>query len=292
MWARTLTQPWPARRVTRTHPAASRALDLAVHQYRAAAGVRHRPHDGSGEHGPHLGAGRRALRHHRPLGRVQAQHGRATPSGSSASGPRVTETGALSGWFTSTKPLLEVTAQQPPPQEAPAARSAQAHLVALPPVAGSGAPGGAERIASAGDEEIGGQLVLDFGAGVGVGVEDHALAAPVEPVDVAEEAFVAELTAAPGEPGVVHATLQLHVGGGVDLTAHERIAGAGEPERVVNDLLVRHGGAHLLGELGHVAAPVRFAHRRAGARVSGTTSSPAPLETRNSRFTSSTKMPR
>src|SRR5262249_49528084 len=70
---------------------------------------------------------------------------------------------------------------------------------------------------------------------------------------------------AAGQPGVVYTALEVDVVRRLDLPADVRIGRerwrVSEPDRVVDDLLVRQGCAYLLHEARHVAAPSSIGHR-------------------------------
>src|SRR5262249_45209524 len=125
--------------------------------------------------------------------------------------------------------------------------------------------GRADGVAAGGYEEVAGQRVLAGLPVSPVSSKDYALAQDVNHIDVREESAQRVPPAAAGQPGVVYTALEVDVVRRLDLPADVRIGRerwrVSEPDRVVDDLLVRQGCAYLLHEARHVAAPSSIGHR-------------------------------
>src|SRR4029077_528718 len=168
-------------------------------------------------------------------------------------------------------PAVEVPAQQTVRYVAVAVGGAERRPVSRPPGfrARSLLRIAPQRVAAAVHEKVRGEAVLARAVRADAGEEEDGPAPGVEPVDLGEERVEAVLARPADDARVVHATLEADRARREELALHGRIADPGEPQDVVDELLVGDGRPDLLDELRDVAAPVDLRHGRVGARVLG-----------------------
>jgi hypothetical protein len=197
------------------------------------------------------------------------------------------------GGFSSTLPPFEIAPDDAVPRIARPERRAEKDVVAWPPVIRASTRLRADRIRAVTDEKVRSETVFALRRRASVRQKPHCAPTGVDPIDVGEERIESIGAATIDDARVVDSTLEADDVGGQHLALHVRIRQTHEPERIVNDLVIRKCVPDLFGELGHVAPPVRLGHRGAGTWIDGRDRWPWPFPTRDiSRFTSSTKSPR